>query len=139
MLAEAGAVAFPSSPITYAHDRATTASPTLHHDIARELQKLGFQPGDRVAMVDGDLPYYWARLARARITMEIFFDRTGFDPAAEWLQAQKIASEHGAAFVIAPRIAGVVDQPGWRELGNTGAFAYDLRRAGPTSPVPDSH
>lgn len=98
-------------------------------EIAQKLESLGLKRGDRVAIVDGDLPYYWARLAGARITMEISFaaDLTcKYCPRLEtqWDRAKRIASSRGALFVIAPSIAGVVDQPGWQPLGHTGAFAY---------------
>ena len=139
MLVEAVSVTFPTSPIVYAHDQAIPVSARRHYEIAGDLAKLGLRPGDSVAIFNGDLPYYWARLNGAHITMEIFFDKSGFDPKSQWLRAREIVAQHGAAVVVAPRIAGVVDQPGWQRLGNTGAFAYSMGRDLHTTPVLESH
>jgi hypothetical protein len=45
----------------------------------------------------------------------------------EWETAKKLISSDLAAFVLAPELAGVVDQPGWLELGNTHVFVYPIR------------
>ncbi len=139
MLVEGLTAAFPAPPITYAHDQAVPDSRRMHYEIAGDLQALGLKPGDPVAIVNGDLPYYWARLAGVHIIMEIFFDQQRADPESQWVHARAILAQHGAAFVVSPWIAGVVDQPGWRRLGNTGAFAYAVQRDGQTPPVPESH
>ena len=49
-------------------------SARLQFQIARDLRSLGLKPGDRVAMVSGTLPYYWAYLSGARIAIQISFD-----------------------------------------------------------------
>ncbi|MBZ5611967.1 MAG: hypothetical protein LAP38_27210 [Acidobacteriia bacterium] len=121
MLVEAVTVAITSAPIGSAHDAAENAPQRLHYDIARNLEALGLKRGDPVAIVSGDFPYYWARLSGARITMEI-----SLTAQSQWPEAREIVARHGAAFVIAPSSAGVVNQPGWRPLGNTGTFAYPL-------------
>ena len=123
MLLEAVSVTIPSAPIRYAHDAAVASPDEAQYEIARDLQALGLKRGDRVAMVSGQQSYSWARLAGARITMDIAFNGTAMN---EWPKAREIAGRHGAAFVIAPAIEGVVDQPGWRRLGNTATFAYPL-------------
>jgi len=84
-----------------------------------------------VAIVSGDLDYYWAYLDGARVTMQIDF---GASPCPncgsrheQWERARLLLAPNGVAFVIAPCVAGVVDQPGWRQLGDTNVFAYRVR------------
>lgn len=115
-------------------------SARAQYEMARSLETLGLKPGDRVAIVHGDLPYYWARLAGARITLEISFAGLACEDCppieTQWERARNIALSHGAVFVIAPSIAGIVDRPGWLKLANTGAFVYRLRAA-PRAHAPD--
>ena len=123
MLIESITVSFPSSTIGTENPQPSR----LHYEIARNLHSLGLRTGDRVAMVDGDLPYYWGRLAGARISVEISFSEDYRLRPAEWETAKKLVSSDLAAFVVAPDLAGVVDQSGWVELGNTHVFVYPIR------------
>ncbi len=115
MFAEALAAAFPPSPIRYAHDAPAVDSARQQYEIARSLEALGLKPGDSVAIVSSDLPYSWARLARARITMEV---------SAAVPTALEIACQHNIRFVVAPAAPALSDQPGWLPLGNTATSAY---------------
>jgi len=81
-------------------------------------------------MVTGDLPYYWARLAAARIALQISFDHGHRERQAEWETARKIVADQGVAFVVAPALDGVTDQPGFISLGTTNVFAYPIRPRG---------
>jgi hypothetical protein len=86
----------------------------LHFQIARDLQSLGLKPKDRVAMVSGILPYYWAYLSGARIAIQISFD--GDSAAvreAEWQTARSILTSQITAYVVSPATDGVTNQPGW--------------------------
>jgi hypothetical protein len=94
-------------------------------EVAERLQSFGLKRGDQVAIVTGNLDYFWARLARVRITMQVDFGRRN---PAEWEKAKQILAANGAVrMVVSPCIPGVVDQPGWQQLGATGAYAYRLR------------
>jgi hypothetical protein len=103
-------------------------APRTQYEIAHSLESQGLKKGDEVAIVRGDPPYYWARLAGARITMEISFAGPTCPGClrleTQWEIAQRILSSHGAVLLVAPALAGIVDQPGWKPLGNTGVFAY---------------
>jgi 4-amino-4-deoxy-L-arabinose transferase-like glycosyltransferase len=112
MLVEAVTATFPGTP------------PPRHYEVTEKLQSLGLKRGDSVAIVTGDLDYFWARLARARITMQVDFGRRN---PAEWEKAKQILAANGAVMVVSPCIPGVVDQPGWQQLGATGVYAYRLR------------
>ncbi|HUJ49788.1 MAG TPA: hypothetical protein VLW25_06300 [Bryobacteraceae bacterium] len=109
---------------------ATFAAPTnepparLHYEIARELQALGLNSGDHVAIVDSDFPYYWAWLADARVTLQISFDGNYARRQAEWTKAAGILWSQNASFLVSPALDGVTDQPGWRRLGTSNVFAY---------------
>jgi len=101
-----------------------------HYEVAQRLQSLGLKRGDPVAIVTGDLDYLWARLARARIAMQVNFGDSSCPNCrrnpAEWEKAKQILAANGAVLVVAPCIPGVVDQPGWQQLGATGVYAYRL-------------
>jgi hypothetical protein len=104
---------------------AIAAIPTTaqhHYEVARGVQALGLKKGDRVAIVN-DLDYSWARLAGVRVTMQVDFGKEG---PAEWEKAKKILSANGVVMVVSPHIPSVVDQPGWRQLGETGVYVYKL-------------
>jgi len=102
-----------------------------HYAVAQSLQELGLKPGDRVAIVSGDLDYYWARLDQARITMQIDFSdslcRSCTRLSEQWGRVKQLVGTSGVTFVVAPCLPGVVDQPGWRKLDDTGTFAYRVR------------
>ncbi|HEV8037523.1 MAG TPA: hypothetical protein VGP62_01580 [Bryobacteraceae bacterium] len=108
----------------------------LQYEIAERTQTLGLRRGDPVAIVTGDLDYFWARLVGARITMQVDFGGLKFGKSAcpecqklspEWAKAKQILAANGVVLVVSPCISGVVDQPGWQKLGATGAFAYRLQ------------
>jgi hypothetical protein len=99
--------------------RTTLPSDDVQFQIAGRLNGLGMRAGDPVGIVSGELPYSWARLTGARITME-----ARLATAQDWEKARPIFEQHQAAFVVAPPIPGVVDQPGWLPLGETGAYAF---------------
>jgi hypothetical protein len=44
----------------------------------------------------------------------------------QWEKAKQILAANGAVLVVSPCIPGVVDQPGWQQLGATGVYAYRL-------------
>jgi len=103
--------------------------PRVHYEIASNLAAIGLKPGDRVAMVTSDLPYYWARLAGARITLQVTFGDTSKQREIEWHAVRQMLAAQDAAFLISPALEGVTDQPGWLQLGAANVFAYPLRPA----------
>ena len=102
----------------------------LHYEIAHDLEAMGLKPGDQVGLVHDGLFYYWAYLAGARVTLEVYFSQNPSDRDAEWSTARQILASQAANFLVSPRLDGVTDQPGWRRLGTTGVFAYPIRAAG---------
>jgi hypothetical protein len=103
----------------------------LHYEIAKRTQMLGLKRGDPVAIVSGNLDYFWARLVGARVTMQVDFGNPSCpncrELPAEWEKAKQILAANGAVLVVSPCIPGVVDQPGWQQLGATGVYVYRLR------------
>ena len=100
-------------------------------EVAQATEALGLKRGDPVAVVTGDLDYSWARLAGVHVILEADFGGTSCpncpQKQAEWEKAKTILAEQGAVMVVSPCIPGVVDQPGWRQLGETDVFAYRFR------------
>ena len=105
--------------------------PNPHWEIARQLNLMGVEPGDKVAIIGNHLPYFWARLAGVKIVAETLMN----DPpcggkgcleqtTARWLRVKDLLAASGARIVVSPCIHGVVDQEGWVQLGTTGIFAY---------------
>jgi hypothetical protein len=102
----------------------------LHYEIAHNLQALGLKPGDQVGLVHDGLFYYWAYLAGARVTLEVYFSDSHPDREAEWSAARQVLASQAASFLVSPRLDGVTDQPGWRRLGTTDVFAYHIPASG---------
>ena len=105
--------------------------PNPDWEVAHQLNLAGIKAGDPVAIVGNHLPYFWARLAGARIVSEVLLE----DPpcggqgcpepmTARWLKVKDALAATGAKVVVSPCIHGVVDQAGWVQLGTTGVFAY---------------
>jgi hypothetical protein len=115
---------------------ATFATPTiqpparLHYEIARDLRALGLNPGDQVAIIHGDLPYYWARLAGARVTLELYFAPGYRQRQAEWPTARQILASQAPNLLVSPALDGITDQPGWLRLGSSNVFAYPAHHSG---------
>ena len=112
-------------------------------EIARQLAALGLRPGDKVAITGGDL-YSWARLARARVVSEVFFSGGACDtddPAGrqrQWNSALHVLPGTGAKFLVSPCVPNVQDRDGWKPLGETHYFAFqlDASREPPPRPQP---
>jgi hypothetical protein len=102
-----------------------TVPARINYEVAQRTQALGLKRGDPVAIVTGDLDYSWARLVGAHVILEADFG--GSQKQAEWEKAKTILAKEGAVMVVSPGILGVVDQPGWQQLGATGVFAYRFR------------
>jgi bifunctional DNA-binding transcriptional regulator/antitoxin component of YhaV-PrlF toxin-antitoxin module len=105
------------------------AVPALqHYEVAQRIEALGLKRGDPVAIVTGDFDYFWARLAGARVTMQVDFGNAACPDCrtlqTEWEKAKPILASNGVVMVVSPCIPGVVDQPGWQQLGATGVYAY---------------
>ena len=102
----------------------------LHYEVAQRAQMLGLKRGDPVAIITGDFDYFWARIVGARVTMQVDFgdlscpDCRKLQP--QWEEAKQILAANGVVLVVSPCIPGVVDQPGWQQLGATGVYAYRL-------------
>ena len=102
--------------------------PRRQYEIAQYLEGAGLKRGDPVAIFTSDLPYDWARLTGARITLEVTLPAQLCAACAqrqvEWERAKAVLAARGAKFVIAPCFSGIVDQSGWRQIGSTEAFAF---------------
>lgn len=101
------------------------APPRLQYEIA---QSADLKRGENVAIFSGDLGYDWARLAGAHIVLEVSLKplacATCGQRQVEWEKAKPVLEANGAKVIVSPCIPGIVDQPGWQQIGNTGVFAY---------------
>jgi hypothetical protein len=111
-------------------------------EIVRQLAALGLRPGDKVAITGGDL-YSWARLAKARVVSEVFFQGGACatdDPVGrqrQWNSALRVLPGTGAKFLVSPCVPDVQDRDGWKPLGETHYFAFPFGAGrGPVRPQP---
>jgi hypothetical protein len=96
-------------------------------EAAKELHRLGVQPGDKVAVIGYAFDSFWARLARVKIVAEML-DR---DAEAFWVGTPVLQTEvlrvfagTGAKAVVAEYVPGYAALPGWRQVGKSNYYIY---------------
>ncbi len=102
--------------------------------VADGLRQLGILPGSRVAVINSGAWQYWARLARVKIVAEVPEDPVtrvqefwGLNVNGQ-TQVLDILAGTGASVVVAHAIPQGALINRWKSIGNTGYFAYVLRR-----------
>jgi len=102
-------------------------SSALPPEVAHGLIELGLEPGDRVGLIGYPFTAFWARLARLKIVAEMRpQDAAGFwnsDPARQDEALLAFANARARAVVAEPFPAASED-PGWRQVGETGYRVY---------------
>jgi 4-amino-4-deoxy-L-arabinose transferase-like glycosyltransferase len=108
--------------------------PHIHWQVAENLNQLGVQPGDKVALLGHYIHphYHWARLARVKIVAEIM------DADVFWVQEPTVRSEilkklerTGARVIVQKpeiTIPDSISTMGWQKLGNTSYYAYFFQK-----------
>lgn len=100
-----------------------------HWNVAVELERLGFQPGDPVASIGNTFAAYWARRARVQVVAEMTEENKGRLWAADPERRQQVLEAFAstpARAIITHKAPAVALEQGWKELGNTGYFLYPL-------------
>jgi hypothetical protein len=99
-------------------------------EVAEELQHLGVQPGDKVAVIGYAFDSFWARLARVKIVAEML--DSGAD--AFWVGKPALQDEvirafagTGAKAIVAENVPSYASLVGWRQIGNSNYYIYLLR------------
>lgn len=116
-----------------------------HWQVAQELQKMGLQPGDKVACIGYGLKAYWARLARVQIVADMptwnvnLFWTLDSSSQQQVIQALK---ERGVRAIVAPSGPEEAKSQGWAKVGDTGYWVLFLppsqpMRSNPLSPQGD--
>ncbi|MEH1938932.1 MAG: hypothetical protein V7L01_01765 [Nostoc sp.] len=104
--------------------------------VADTLHELGVQPGEKVAILGYYIaPYYhWARLARAKIVVEIFDEKSFWEKnTVVRTEILKNIEKTGARVIVQKpgfKIPNYALATGWREIGNTGYYVYFLQKSG---------
>jgi hypothetical protein len=111
------------------------SSANLQWQVAEGLNRIGIQPGDKVASLGlgNQWDFYWARLARVKIVVEAP-DPDIFWTVSESVRAQAIKTfaSTGAKAVVAKNPDGNLSTTccftsnGWQRIGNTDYYAYLL-------------
>ena len=111
------------------------ASANLQWQVADGLNRMGIQPGDKVASLGlgNQWDFYWARLARVKIVVE------APDPDSFWTANESVRAEAIKTFAATGARALVAKKPGgnfstaccftsngWQRIGNTDYYAYPL-------------
>lgn len=96
---------------------------------AEELQRLGVQPGDRVAVIGYAFDSFWARLARVKIVAEMFgWEADSFYLGSKSFQAEVLRSfaSAGARAVVAEYVPAYARLDGWHQVGDSSYYIYLL-------------
>jgi len=92
-----------------------------HWEIARGLQGLGLQAGDRVAVAGDFFTAGWARLARLRVTAAVEMGATSAPIAGADARLDAALARAGVRAVVAE--GGPLDDAGWTRLGDGHTWA----------------
>jgi hypothetical protein len=96
-------------------------------EVAKMLQQLGIQEGDKVAIIGYGFDSFWARLARVRIVAEMLETQASDfwqgDDAFQKSVLQTFAST-GAKAVVAEYVPSDVVLKDWRQVGNSSYYIY---------------
>lgn len=107
-------------------------------EITTALNQTGIQTGDKIVVVGDDLCISWAKLAKVRITAEVF-DHNNEDPVNNFwalyptvrTNLSKALLREGIKAIVTGEIPyyaiNYAKKTGWQEIGNTGYHAYILR------------
>lgn len=101
--------------------------PARPEAVALELQELGIQPNDWVAVIGYAYDSFWARLARVKIVAEMPEERAdkfwlGDSPFQQ--SVLKAFASSGAKAVVAENVPGYADLDGWKQVGQSSYFIY---------------
>lgn len=103
--------------------------PHRHWDVAEFLQRMGVQPGDKVASIGRTFDANWAHLAQVKIVAEIpRRDENAFWAANDTVRSQALRTfgKTGAKLVVADRVPSYASTLGWERIGNTGYYVSVL-------------
>jgi membrane-associated protease RseP (regulator of RpoE activity) len=100
--------------------------------VAEALRQNGLREGDAVAGLGGELPPYWARIARVRVVAEIPSreDAARFwaSDSSERARVTALLEATGARGVVTNGIPSWARRDSWRALGSTGYYLLPLGR-----------
>ena len=108
-------------------EASTYPLPNEHWNVAKALhQEFELHDGDSVGCIDNCFYSYWARLGKFRIVTEVPTEQTHVfrrSDRSTQLAALNAMARVGAKVVVTRQFFG----PGWKQIGQTEYFAYDLR------------
>jgi hypothetical protein len=96
---------------------------------AEALQKLGMQPGDRIAIMGDGTGAFWAHLARLKIVAEIMSGKAaGFWTASPERKALVYSTfaRTSAKIIVCPQLPPGEVAPGWQAIPGTNFYTYSL-------------
>lgn len=102
----------------------------IQWQVAESLNKLGVQPGEKVAILgEYFFPnYYWARLARIKIVAEIRDEQSFWEKNADVrFEVLKTLERTGAKVIVQRPGLKIPDSAyarGWKQVGDTGYYVY---------------
>jgi 4-amino-4-deoxy-L-arabinose transferase-like glycosyltransferase len=112
--------------------RLAQSRPFPEWEVAKKLQQLRVQTGDRVATVGISLSdHYWAQLAGVRIVSEIPEEAVssywGADPALK-LKVQSLFAGAGAKVIVTRNLPPVLLADGWENVPGTDYYLLTIQR-----------
>ena len=97
--------------------------------VAYGLKKIGFQEGNKIAVIVGENNLYWARLAKMHVIAEVPYEETSnFWNANDEVKLQvfKAFKQAGAKFVIAEKVENYISKIDWKNIKGTSYYFYVL-------------
>ena len=107
-----------------------TRPPSWPGEVAEELNRLGIQPGDPVAVIGYAFDSFWARLARVRIVAEMLgVEADPFWTGGPSLQTEVIQAftSTGAKAIVAEDVPQYATLAGWSRVNDTDYYIYLTR------------
>lgn len=106
-------------------------SPFFHTQwqVADALNKMGIEPGDKVASIGNSHAHFWARLARVKIVAEMPHQSATMFWNADGATKSKVIEafvKTGAKVIVTNIVPGSISDIGWQKIPNTNYYIYLL-------------
>jgi len=123
-------VVYPGISAWYVHRQGEFSTYQVNLQVARELQHLGVNPGDRVASIGQTFEAYWSRLAHVSVVAEIpHEDAPRFWQVSPPVQRAVLNefARSGAKVVVASDAPVPSPPAGWQRVDHTAVLLYRLQ------------
>jgi hypothetical protein len=109
----------------------------VHWHVADSLNKMGLEPGDKVASIGNSHAHFWARIAKVHIVAEIPYSEIPYkkDEGDFWNTGRAVKPEMfeafrstGAKIIVTNGVPAGITPSGWERIPNTDYYFYMLSK-----------